>query len=391
LRIGIPLRAGVGEVYGSPKAGHLVTRPAWNSRLPVPGAYFDLICRELADGPDADAALREGTGVAPGTPAGEITLGQQARLLENASRLRPPGWSLAVATVFDAATHGPVGFAAVSAPTLADALATIARFAHVRMPYFRFESHRDARRLTLRVDERVALPDDARVASIEGLMLSVQRLVELIRGRPIHEAEFAFAYAAPPYAARYADAFHGTVRFDADRTALAVPAAWLGLPCPMADPAMYQTSLATLEMLARRLEGDEHVVARIEQLIAGRRGGRLSLAEVAKRVHVSTRTLIRRLRRAGTTYHDLLDAHLRASAEALLADPHIGIAQVSLSLGYEDPANFGRACRRWFGVAPGEYRRRVLARREDAAGRRPRASRGKSLQPAGRSRQYPPR
>jgi AraC-like DNA-binding protein len=331
------------------------------AHLPVPAAYFDLICRELGGTPEAEAALREGTGVAAGEPRREITLGQQLRQIQNVNRLHPPGWSLDLARVLDAATHGSAGFAAVSAPTMADALAVIARFAHVRMPHFRFESRGDARAFRMRVDQRVALPDAERIPLTDMLMLSVQKLLELILGRPIREAAFEFSYPPPPYAARYAEAFHGSVRFDAERTGLTLPAAWLALECPLADPVMYEASLRKVETLARRLESDEHVVARIEQLIGSRRGGRLSLQDVAKRVRVSTRTLIRQLRRAGTTYHELLDAHLRESAEALLGDPHFRIADVSLALGYEDAANFGRACRRWFGMAPGRYRRQLLA------------------------------
>jgi AraC-like DNA-binding protein len=336
--------------------------PTSASRLPVPGAYFDLICRQLGDSPAALAALHKDTGVAGGEPGGEITLGQQLQQIRNANRLRPPGWSLDVGSVLDAATHGPVGFAAVSAPTLAESLAVIARFAHVRAPHFRFESRRDGQWVRLHVDQRVRLDDEEIVPLTEMLFLSVQRLVELVLGRPMREAVFAFAHAPPSYAERYAEHFHGTVRFGAPDSALAVPAAWLPLACPMADAVMYERSRTTLEALARRLEGDEHVVARVEQLIAAARSPRPSLEEIASRVHASTRTLIRRLRRAGTTYHELLDGHLRESAEALLADPHVGVAEVSQSLGYGDPANFGRACRRWFGMAPGSYRRRLLAK-----------------------------
>jgi len=334
--------------------------PKATSRLPVPAAYFDLICREFGGTPEAEMALRAGTGVVAQEPGNEITLGQQLGQIRNVNGLRPPGWSLEIGGVLDAATHGPVGFAAVSAPTLAESLKVIARFAHVRMPYFRFEARGDAHGFSLRVDERVELLDAERVPLIETLMLSVQKLVELILGHPMQETAFEFAYPPPSYASLYASYFHGSVRFDADQTVLAVPSAWLRLGCPMADAVMYEASMRKLEMLARRLDSDEHVVARIEELIAGRRDGRISLAEVAKRVHVSTRTLIRRLRRAGTTYHDLLDAHLLESAEALLTDPHFGIAEVSQCLGYEDAANFGRACRRWFGMAPSRYRRKLL-------------------------------
>jgi len=51
------------------------------------------------------------------------------------------------------------------------------------------------------------------------------------------------------------------------------------------------------------------------------------------------------------------EAHLRAEAERLLGERALSVADVAYALGYEDPANFGRACRRWFGMAPGAFRR----------------------------------
>jgi AraC-like DNA-binding protein len=56
----------------------------------------------------------------------------------------------------------------------------------------------------------------------------------------------------------------------------------------------------------------------------------------------------------------LIDAQRREQAETLLGNPDFDIAEVSHELGYGDPANFGRACRRWFGMAPSQYRRRLL-------------------------------
>ena len=42
--------------------------------------------------------------------------------------------------------------------------------------------------------------------------------------------------------------------------------------------------------------------------------------------------------------------------------PELSVAEVAYVLGYEDPANFGRACRRWFGVSPGKWRARAAHR-----------------------------
>ncbi|MGH7895572.1 MAG: AraC family transcriptional regulator ligand-binding domain-containing protein [Candidatus Binatia bacterium] len=333
----------------------------WTDTLPMPSAYFQLALRELGGTPEREAALREGTGIASDDPSAEITLGQQLRQIRNINHLHPPGWALGIGTLFDASTHGPVGFAAVSAPTLADSLVVVARFGHVRVPYYRLESHRDTHHLTLALRERTELTDEERVPLLEMLMLSVQSLVERVLGRPMSEAVIHFAYPRPLYADRYAAHFHAKVRFDAVETTVVIPARWLTLKSPLADPVMYETSIRKLEALDRGLEADDYIVTRVEHLVASSRDSGPSLETAAKRLHVSSRTLVRRLQRAGTTYSELLDAQRRERAEALLRDRNLGIADVSNCLGYGDPANFGRACRRWFGMAPRQYRKRLLS------------------------------
>lgn len=336
--------------------------PRWGDRLPMPAAYFELALREFGATAELAAALRDGTGVALGESAGEeITLGQQVALARNLSRLGPADWALRLASRFDAATHGPLGFAAVSAPTLRGSIDVIGRFSHVRAPYFRLLQQRDGERVVLRVEERLPLDDAERIPLLESLLLSLQRLVALVVGRSLREATFEFAWPAPPWGDTYGAYYDGTVRFDVPHTQVTIPAAWLDLTCPTADAGMYEASVRKLDVLARRLESDDHVVARVEQLIGAAGAAGLSLAQVAKRTRLSTRTLIRRLRRAGTTYHELLDAHRREQAMALLANPDFDVAEVSHLLGYGDPTNFGRACRRWFGMAPGRYRRRLGA------------------------------
>jgi AraC-like DNA-binding protein len=324
----------------------------------MPAAYFELIVRVFGRTPEARAALR--VGVTSPDPRGEITLGQQLEQIRCLNRLEPPGWGLRLGSLLEVSTHGPVGFAAVSAPTLAEGIAVIERFAHVRTPYFRFESHRDARQYALAVDERIHIAPQERVPLIECLVLSLQKFVESVLGGPMTDAAFRFAWGPPSHADAYREAFHGAVRFHARQTEMAVPVQWLVLPCPFADPVAYGESLRTLEALARRLEGDDHTASRVEQLIAASPDPALSLEQVARQLHVSARTLIRRLRGAGTTFQEIVEAYRRERAVALLGERGLDVAEVSHRLGYGDPANFGRAFRRWFGMSPGRYRREVL-------------------------------
>ena len=90
------------------------------------------------------------------------------------------------------------------------------------------------------------------------------------------------------------------------------------------------------------------------------RSGRVGLNYLTQSMGMGPRTLQRKLAERGVTYDQLLgEARLRVARE-LLADPDTRIAEISLELGYQDPANFTRAFKRWTGLAPFEYRSRLL-------------------------------
>jgi AraC-like DNA-binding protein len=332
--------------------------------LPMPIAYFHLVLREFGDTPAARAALLAGTGVTAAQltqPGSSVAVAQMLQQLHNVAGRLPPGWGLRAGSGFHASSHGAVGFAAVSAPTLRDSLAVLERFGRARVPYYLMESQQDERSLTLYVKEFLPLDPALRIPLLEMATLGVQGLIESVIGRPMKRAHIDFAYPRPAWADRYSDHFNASVRFHCTATALAIPREWLSLDCPLADPMLFEASLRELEVLERRLAGEDYVAARVEYLIASSGDAGLSLDQAAARMRLSRRTLIRRLGRAGKSYRDLLDAHHRDRADALLAEAELGIAEVGYRIGYRDPANFGRACRRWFGMSPRQFRRALLA------------------------------
>jgi AraC-like DNA-binding protein len=81
-----------------------------------------------------------------------------------------------------------------------------------------------------------------------------------------------------------------------------------------------------------------------------------TLETVAGQLHLAPRTLIRRLRRLGTNYLAITDEFLRTRAAELLANDRITIKEVAAALGFDNPANFGKAFKRWYGIPPGRYR-----------------------------------
>jgi AraC-like DNA-binding protein len=82
------------------------------------------------------------------------------------------------------------------------------------------------------------------------------------------------------------------------------------------------------------------------------------LAEIAANQHISPRTLIRRLKRGNTSYQAILEDVRKTMAVDYLLHSGMSVASIAYRLGYQDPSNFGRAFRSWFGVPPGKYRKR---------------------------------
>ena len=89
--------------------------------------------------------------------------------------------------------------------------------------------------------------------------------------------------------------------------------------------------------------------------------GRPSLCAVAGELHLSPRTLQRRLSAAGWTYKDLVDDVRFVVARQRVARADAPLKAVAADLGFSEQASFTRAFRRWIGVTPREYRRQLLA------------------------------
>jgi len=330
--------------------------------LPLPAGYFKLVLEIFGRTRESREALLEGTGFAtPEDVPDEITVAQALRQLRNGTARLPAGWGLELGARFQTATHGYVGFGAVSAPTLRDAMAIVERYTTVRHPALELHGEAEPRVFALVLRTVFDLVDSERLPLFESYFLSIEAIVEAILGRRVEGARLELV-GRPFHAERYASFFHSQVVFDADRNALVLPEEWLDLPSPLAHAAMHDSARRALQELSERLLGDRSTAARVVRLMASGGDAGRSMDSVARALGVSPRTLIRRLTDAGINYRELRDDHRRRRAEDLLARSDLAIAQIAERLGYEGASNFGRACRRWFACSPRIARRKLRAK-----------------------------
>jgi len=97
----------------------------------------------------------------------------------------------------------------------------------------------------------------------------------------------------------------------------------------------------------------ELVRGAIQQRLTGHRPG---IDEIAKDLHMSSRTLQRRLQETGSSYQRVLDEARRQMARYYLGNSLLELNEAAYLLGYEDSGSFVRAFRMWEGVPPGLWR-----------------------------------
>jgi AraC-like DNA-binding protein len=102
------------------------------------------------------------------------------------------------------------------------------------------------------------------------------------------------------------------------------------------------------------------VTDRVLALLTSTGGQYPGLDTAAERLHLSARTLKRRLAEESTTFGDLLDEVRKRDSVQLLLNADRAIDEIAARVGYADPANFRRAFKRWTGVSPSEYRAQQL-------------------------------
>ncbi len=144
----------------------------------------------------------------------------------------------------------------------------------------------------------------------------------------------------------------------------------LDVPLVSADPQLAALLGRHAEALEARLPERPSFEASVRRALAAvLADGDAGVDSVARRLHVSRRTLQRRLKEEGTTHQQVLDGLRRDLAPQYLADPAVGIHETALLLGFSDQSAFHHAFVRWTGVAPGAYRRgtRVCSTRGSGA------------------------
>jgi len=303
---------------------------------------------ELLAGTGLDAAVLA-------APGARVPLAQAIEVIERARRLTgEPALGFQLGLQMRVSWHGFIGFAALASPTARDAIEIAIRFAPTRTDALALRLHVEDRVASLVIEELAPL-GSARDVVILALATGIWQIGNSLVGYVI-TGSVELAMPEPPYFARFAPFAPGSVRFDQPAHRLLFDAALLDTPLANADPVARDLARDQLERELAAVGGAADPVAQVRALLADNRAFP-NIDEVARRMHVSARTLKRRLAERDTSFTSLLEEARRERALLLLRAGELSVDEVGRRVGYSDPANFARAFRRWTGKTPRAFRR----------------------------------
>ena len=288
-------------------------------------------------------------------PSRKLGVSVLVPLVERARALTgEPGLGLYFGLRMQVASHGYLGFAAMTASTVGEALELAVRFAPMLTTALSLRLRRSGKSVSLVIEEEADL-GAARDAVLLALIVGVWRIGCTLTGRGL-DGHADLACPEPAYFERFRPVAPN-VCFGQAQNQLVFDAAMLDYPMATADPAALQLAREQCERAIEMLGFDGRVVARVRAAIPGAGGGFRTLDEVAAKLRTSPRTLKRKLAAGGSAYSTLLDEARLDRAQGLLAGDALSIDAIAETLGYSDTANFTRAFRRWARTTPAAWRR----------------------------------
>ena len=113
----------------------------------------------------------------------------------------------------------------------------------------------------------------------------------------------------------------------------------------------------------KRENGDENFVERVRIAIQQKlTGQRPTIEDIANTLHISSRTIQRRLQDEGSNFQRVLEDARHQLARQYLNNSVLELNEAAYLLGYNDANSFVRAFRTWEGVPPARWREEQRAR-----------------------------
>ena len=175
-------------------------------------------------------------------------------------------------------------------------------------------------------------------------------------GSDCHPSKALVAEHRPAYEALYARYLNCPVEFGAGRNELHYPTAALDKASLFANPITATIMTDVCDQLLSQMRISSGFIGAVYRELVRMPGQFPSAASIADALHMTSRTLLRKLKAENTSYRQLLAEARCMLATDYLRNTQLSVEDIATALGFTSAAGFRHALRRWTGKNPSDFR-----------------------------------
>ncbi|CAD6561569.1 putative HTH-type transcriptional regulator [Paraburkholderia hiiakae] len=282
---------------------------------------------------------------------------QELRLIRNlvGALGHIPGIGLRAGLRYRLATFGIWGFAMLNSATLRSAGRIAVHYLDLCYPILGIVSTvQDEKLVTILDDHR--LPSDVRGFMVDRACASIVSIERDLIHTALPVLSASFRRPKPVDVRPYEELFGITPVFDAAENRIVKDASgYLDLPLPGGNPEVARQCEEQCQALLSMRRLRTGFTGQLRDRMVTVSGSSPNIEVLARELHMTSRTLRRRLEAEGTSFRQLQEEVRETLAEELLAT-RLTLEQMAERLGYGDVSSFIRAFKRWKRVTPHQYR-----------------------------------
>jgi AraC-like DNA-binding protein len=277
------------------------------------------------------------------------------RIRSNAVRLSgDEAFGIRSASVYSSSQLGALGYAWQASLTLRKACTRLERFIRVlnNSAVVQVSDTDGCMVVTLQLN----LPSESLTARDDSALATITRMCRMVCGENFRLQAVNFKHAAPRDLKPYFEYFGCPLSFDQTENQLLIPSEFAD---EVLVGANSELALLNDQVVTRRLAlmDRNDIVARVQSaLMEQLPNGNISDDSVANALHMSVRTMHRKLAEVNQNFRTLLVEMRRELAEHYILDNSLTLTEISLLLGFSEPSSFSRAFKNWTGSAPSDAR-----------------------------------
>ena len=326
-----------------------------------PARYLHRLLEVVEDGGYDTCACLKAQGLRRdevANPRARISYERYAAVLERVlEETNIPGLGLAAGRRIPLVDHGILGYAFLSSANLRKAIQIFSKYQKIQGPMVNIGLK------GVEAGQAIYAAEPARPLDGPQYRFAVESwLAESAHFRSLFDpgrmcfTSARVAYDAPAWAAEYEIVTKCPVEFGMSSNELRFNASLLDIPFSLAEESVAELCAQQCQEIMNQMSSQEDSVDEVRRALLHSPGAMPNMNQVARQLHLSPRTLRRRLRDARTSFREIIADVRMKLATQYLSSTGLPMAEIAYLLGYSDVTAFHRSFKKHYSTTPAAYR-----------------------------------